>query len=368
MGRTDSRSGTRRTTGRNVNRYDSRQRENRRRRRRRRRNRQVGCLSVILVILFAATAGIFYIKTNKSDEQRVAEYAAKNYQNLGTESLKAENLCVASGNVKLEGTPDTNGFFSAGLFDVDGNTVDYAYELHKKVYPASTTKVLTALIAIEQGNLEDEVTVSKAAAASSFAADESVSGIKEGDKLTLKDLLHGLILQSGNDAAVAIAEHISGSETEFAKLMNQRAAELMATESHFVNSNGLHNEDHYTTAYDLYLIFNECIKHQEFIDIINSEKYVANVTGADGTARDIEMEPTNFYALGDAKEPENVTLIGGKTGTTQAAGNCLIFMEKDKNDRPYISIVMGASTKELLYEDMTAIIEAIPGEAENSNS
>jgi D-alanyl-D-alanine carboxypeptidase len=146
----------------------------------------------------------------------------------------------------------------------------------------------------------------------------------------------------------------------FAKMMNKEAKKLMATGTHFVNSNGLHNDDHYTTAYDLYLIFNECIKNDDFVKIIKSKSHTAKVTGSSGAVRSITWEPTNFYATGEAEKPDNVTVIGGKTGTTKLAGNCLVLLTEDENNHPYISIVMNADTKPLLYKDMTAIVEAIP--------
>ena len=170
-----------------------------------------------------------------------------------------------------------------------------------------------------------------------------------------KDFIVGIV----NDAAVAIADYIGGNSEQFAQMMNEEAQALMATKTHFLNSNGLHNENHYTTAYDLYLIFNECIKHDEFVDIINTAEYTANITGADKTMRQVTWKQTNFYALGEAELPQSATIIGGKTGTTEPAGNCLILLEKDSSGRPYISIVMGADTKSLLYQDMTAIINGI---------
>ena len=110
----------------------------------------------------------------------------------------------------------------------------------------------------------------------------------------------------------------------------------------------------------MYLIFNECIKHPEFVDIIQSSSYTANIKGADGTLRQETWEPSHFYAQGEAVPPENASIIGGKTGTTKLAGNCLILLEEDQNGKPFISIVMGADTKDLLYQDMTALIEGIP--------
>ncbi|MFR3391400.1 MAG: D-alanyl-D-alanine carboxypeptidase family protein [[Clostridium] scindens] len=145
------------------------------------------------------------------------------------------------------------------------------------------------------------VTVQADADAANFAADEKTCGIKAGDQMTLGDLLHGLLMESGNDAAVAIADYIGGNSEQFAQMMNEEAQALMATKTHFLNSNGLHNENHYTTAYDLYLIFNECIKHDEFVDIINTAEYTANITGADKTVRQAAWKQTNFYALGGSR-------------------------------------------------------------------
>lgn len=167
-------------------------------------------------------------------------------------------------------------------------------------------------------------------------------------------------MYSGNDAATAIAEYVGGSEEAFVNMMNRRAQELMANETHFMNPHGLHDDNHYTTAYDLYLIFNECIKHEDFVNIIQSEAYTAHYTDVDGNSQEALFTPTNLYAQGEVDVPENVTIVGGKTGTTDEAGYCLILMEKDSSDNPYISIVMGASEKPVLYEDMTSLIEAIP--------
>ena len=356
------------------------------------RNRWVACLSVILMIQCILAAGI-YIKNNNKTEFLVQEYETSNYvKTLYKGQLFAENLCTASEDIPLtlnhtsedsiSSTDKTNssnnmssdsnvssvdnalGFdpqsvHAVGLFDVNNAETDCAYNIHKKIYPASTTKILTALVALENGNLSDTVTVTDEADSGKFAADEQTCGIKAGDQLTLEDLLNGLLLYSGNDNAVAIADYIAGSTEKFAEMMNAEADKLMATNSHFVNPSGLHDDNHYTTAYDLYLIFNECIKHEEFKKIINSSSYTAHITGADGTKRDIKWEPTNYYAKGEATPPDNVTIIGGKTGTTKDAGNCLILLTDSSSGNPYISIIMGAGSKPLLYQDMTSMLSKI---------
>lgn len=330
-----------------------RARNKRNKRKKQIRNRWVACLSVILMIQCIAAVNIY--KGSNKTEALVQEYETSNYtKTLYRGQLFAENLCTASEDIPLSvkssdtgsnsvsqnasaaGNPlgfEPESVHAVGLFDVNNAETDCAYNIHKKIYPASTTKILTALVALENGNLSDTVTVADEADSGKFAADEQTCGIKAGDQLTLEDLLNGLLLYSGNDNAVAI--------------------------SHFVNPSGLHDDNHYTTAYDLYLIFNECIKHDDFVKIINSSSYTAHITGADGTKRDVKWEPTNYYAKGEATPPDNVTIIGGKTGTTKGAGNCLILLTKDSSGNPYISIIMGAGSKPLLYQDMTSMLSKI---------
>ncbi len=311
------------------------------------------------LIVAAAVCAVLATGCEKPDEVAAA-YEEENYnREIYRGSLFAESLCTATADILPDGILDASTLHSAGLFDVNDKNVDIACRLHERLYPASTTKIMTALVAIQKGDLSAVVTVPQEADVSNFAWDEKTCGIKAGDTLTLSDLLHGLMMESGNDTAVAIAVHIAGSADAFSQMMNEEAQRLMATNTHFVNSNGLHDENHYTTAYDLYLIFNECIKHQEFVDIINTKQYTAQITGADGQVRQADWAQTNFYASGRAELPVGATIVGGKTGTTDQAGNCLILLNETADGSPYISIVMGADTKELLYQDMTALINGI---------
>lgn len=336
---------------------------------------------VLLILECISAAGIHYMKENLKEEHLAAEYESSHYNKaLFRGDLYSADLCVVaedgadagsddepdSGsdvevNAAIEGMPDQSTFQAGGLFNLEDKQTDFAYNIHERMYPASLTKLMTALVVFDSGaDLSETVTVSKNADSGTFAVDEQTCGIKEGDKLTLESLLYGLLVYSGNDNAVAIAEHIAGSEDKFADMMNEKAAGIFATRSHFVNSNGLHNEDHYTTAYDMYLIFNACMKYDKFMEIIQADSYTAEIKRADGSETSIKWEPTNYYALGEAKLPKSGKIIGGKTGTTQKAGNCLILLDESDGGKPYISIVMGAGTKELLYQDMTALIEGIP--------
>ena len=242
---------------------------------------------------------------------------------------------------------------SFALFDKTDGTVLAQNNLFAKVYPASTTKILTCLIAIERGNLDDIVTVPNESAIK--VSGSSMADLKPGDQLTLRDLLSGLMVPSGNDAAVAIAAHIAGSSKAFAELMNQKARELGATHSHFVNPHGLPDDDHYTTVYDMYLIFNAALNEPEFVKIANQPTYTAVVTASDGSKREITWENGNQFYSGKYALPEGMQILAGKTGHTTAAGFCLVLAETDESGKQYVSIIMKASSYETLYNGMSVL-------------
>lgn len=333
------------------------------RKRKRRRKNPMKTLSLLasclVVILILGGAGFLYYQYQaKRQPLYAALYETEHYnQNLYQESFFAQDLCVASENVALDGFGGDAGLHAAGLFDVEQKQVLYADRVYAQLYPASTTKLMTAYLTLKYGNLEDVVTVSDTAVAY-FEPEATLCGLQAGDQLTLYDLLCGLVLASGNDNAVVIAEHLGGSMEGFVEKMNQEALALGATHSHFMNPHGLHEAEHYTTAYDLYLIFNECIKDSRFLDIIAMKSYVGTLTGADGSVRSAEWTPTNYYSAGLAEAPSGVQVIGGKTGTTDEAGSCVILYNLDSAGKPFISIVMGARDKEILYQDMTQLLAA----------
>ena len=267
----------------------------------------------------------------------------------------AEELCVIS--------PDDvwdNGSVSAeaaGVFSLSDGRVVYGKNVFEQLYPASITKVMTAIVAIKYGNLADTVTVPQEAVITEPGA--TLSGIKPVDKLTLEQLLYGLMLPSGNDAGAAIAVHMAGSIEGFAEMMNQEAARLGATGTQVMNPHGLTDEHHYTTAYDLYLIFNEALKLPKFREVTGTIAYTANYSNEAGETVSREWKGGNWYLTGEREEPEGLTVFGGKTGTTQAAGFCLIMASRDEEENEYISVVLKAESRPKLYENMTEIIQKI---------
>ena len=191
----------------------------------------------------------------------------------------------------------------------------------------------------------------------------SVCEIQPGDQLSLKMLLYGLMINSGNDAAMTIARHVGGSVEGFIDMMNQEAQEIGATNTHFTNAHGLQDEDHYTTVYDVYLMFNEALKYDTFRDIISMHSYEANFTrptDEDANAQTmITWESTNHYFINEATAPSDVTVFGGKTGTTDEAGACLCLYSKDKYGNPYISIILKEDSKDQLYNEMNELLSKI---------
>ena len=170
-------------------------------------------------------------------------------------------------------------------------------------------------------------------------------------------MLYSFLICSGNDAGIAIAEHIAGSVEKFSVMMNNEAKSLGCSGSNFVNPHGLHDDNHYTTPYDLYLVFHVLFKYDVFMDIIHQSSYQAEFTGADGNKKTLWFSSTDKYLLGSVKAPEGVTVIGGKTGTTSMAGSNLILYSENTNGISYISVVMHASDSFSLYSQMNHLLE-----------
>ena len=269
----------------------------------------------------------------------------------------AGDLCVAS-DVNTDNGTDLSDVTSAGLFDVGSCGTIYAKNLFKQMYPASLTKIMTAFLALKYGHLEDTITASANVYISEPGA--QLVGLKEGDKLTLDQALHALLMYSGNDASVAIAEYISGSVDEFCELMNREAAQLGATGTHFVNPHGLSDDSHYTTAYDLYLIFNAAMKYDKFKEIIGMTEYSTTYSDRDGKAKELNIKNSNLYLTGDYNAPSKINIIGGKTGTTKMAGSCLILLANDQKGNPFISVILKADDRDALYGEMSRLLEQVP--------
>ena len=268
----------------------------------------------------------------------------------------ASGLCVVNSNITPESV-DMSNTSGAGLFDLNRHNVLYAKNVHEKLYPASLTKVMTALVALENSSADSVLTAS--ANVKNLESGATMCGLNEGDQMTLDQALHLLLISSANDAAVMIAEGVAGSTEAFADMMNEKALSLGATNTHFVNPHGLSDEEHYTTVYDMYLIMDAALDYSLFNEIIGMNSYTTVYTDAGGAPKEITVNNSNYYLRGEAEAPSGVTVLGGKTGTTSAAGSCLILLVRDSGSNPYISVILHAESRDILYTQMTDLLEEI---------
>ncbi len=221
---------------------------------------------------------------------------------------------------------------AAVVVEPSSGEILYEKNAHEKTYPASTTKMMTGLIAMEKGKLDDVVTVSASAL---HGLEEMGSGtnLRVGETYTLHDLLYLLLLPSDNDAANVIAEHIAGSQDAFVEMMNERAQQIGMKDTHFSNVHGLHDENHYTTAYDMSLLAREALKNSLFAEIAKTPRAVINGEEILTTNHLISRfkDPNYYYSYA----------IGIKTGFTTPAGHCLVSAA-EKNGSRYVCVVMNS--------------------------
>lgn len=253
-----------------------------------------------------------------------------------------------------------SGVYAAMLLDNTTGEPVIAHNAHKRIYPASMTKLMTGLLvieSIEKGDisLDDMVTLNRKVTFDDW--DAMASDLIGGCRVDVKNLLYGLMITSYNDCGVILAELIAGSESAFCDMMNEKAREIGATNTHFENCHGLHSDDHYTTAYDLYLILEEFSKHDLAYIIDSLPTYDFTYTDADGNEQVVTIEPTNEYLTGEMNLPDGYSIGSWKTGTTEEALNCLIMeLKNESTGHEYVAIIAGADGKEALYSLMTSMI------------
>ncbi len=331
-------------------------------RRERERNLRLLLMTIVMAAFAALMAYLVWYNVFRSHDQDlrmpysgIASIGQMQKQAGQAEGF-AQDLCVTNSDV--DPTAVTISALSAGLFDLTNEKVVYGKDLFTHRSEASLTKIMTALVALKYGNLDDQVVTTDTALDIEYGS--SVCNIQPGDTLTLRQLLYGLLIASGNDAAMMIAEHVGGSVDNFVSMMNAEAIQIGATQTAFKNPSGLTQEGHYTCLYDVYLMFNAAMQYDVFMDIIGRTNYYAEYTSAAGTPAAMTWESTNHYFTGEARKPDDVIIYGGKTGTTEDAGACLSLLTKDAYGNPYISVILHAQDKDILYQDMNALLAQIP--------
>ena len=226
---------------------------------------------------------------------------------------------------------------AAILVEKSTGRILYEKRSTEQFYPASVTKIMTAILVIENSSLDDIVTVS-GSSVENIPSGYVTIDLRDGEEITIRDLLYALMLPSANDAAFVLADHIGGSVENFSAMMNEKAAELGCKNTNFVNPNGIHNESHYSTAYDLYLIANYAMKNPIFKEIVKTKEYTLAPTNIHpetdrvikNTNELLFEDNSNYYPYAD----------GIKTGTTTQAGKCLVS-QSSRDGLDFIAVVLG---------------------------
>ena len=238
---------------------------------------------------------------------------------------------------KIQGWPQSADIASDTgiLMDADTGTVLFDKGGDQQRYPASITKIMTLLVAVENSSMDEQVTFTETGVRN-VAADSSNINSKIGEVMTMQDCLHALMIISANDAAAQIAEHVGGTEQNFIDMMNQRAAEIGCTNTHFTNSSGLPDENHYSSAKDMALIFREGLKNKDFRSVIGDADYTIQPTNMTSDKRVMHTHHPMFAPESDIYYPG---CIGGKTGFTNLAAHTLVTAV-EQNGTTYIAVVM----------------------------
>lgn len=261
-------------------------------------------------------------------------------------------------NTNADMFPDC--FFALFLNETD-HEVYTAKNVHTRMYPASMTKYMTAIIVcekIESGeiSLDDVVTVQKNYDLSGY--DVAPNTLSAGNKITVKDLLYGLMIESNNYFALILADYVSGDSTSFCDLMNKKAHTIGATNTHYMNPHGLDDTNHYSTAYDIYLITKEAYKHPILHDIDTLSEYTYTYYDNNGIPVYVDISATNMFVTGKVNLPANYHIVVWKTGTTTGAGNCLsMYLTKDGKD--YFIVAASGVSKNVLYDALIKMLCSI---------
>ena len=229
---------------------------------------------------------------------------------------------------------------SAILVEVSTGRIIYERNATERKYPASITKIMTAILVLENCKLEDKVIVSESAL-SNIPSGYVTCDLLPGEEISVEALLYALMVKSANDAAYVLAEHVGGSVQGFSDMMNAKARDLGCTGTYFVNPNGIHNEKHFTTAYDMYLIANYAMKNETFRKLVTTKSYTLPATNL-YSKEDRSFSTTNAL-IDDTSSLFYKYAIGIKTGYTSQAGECLVA-ESSRDGLDFIAVILDAGT------------------------
>lgn len=299
-----------------------------RRRKRYRRRRMVRAFSGILFMVFFAAAVLFVIEKGKNFRETTDELAEDRL-------VMKEPARVSRNVVDLEHLHSQ----CAILVNLETGETIGEHNSQDKIYPASMTKIMTAILAVEHTkDLGESVTLPREMFEALYTDQASLAGFLPGELVRLKDLLYGILLPSGAECSIAFADRISGSESQFADLMNEKAKELGMNHSHFCNSTGLHDPEHYSTVADMAILLRYALKDETFRDALTCSRY--STAASNLHPHGITFRSTMFNSM-ESNVVTGGEILGGKTGYTQEAGLCLASLA-EVNGKEYILVTAKA--------------------------
>lgn len=295
----------------------------------------------VLAFLLSATlfgsmsTGIFAAPTEKTTDSQTQQSTTIN------NSSSSDNIFMENDTMT---PPSVDNSKAALLMDMNSGRLLYGKNIDKKVFPASTTKIMAGILAIEMGNFEDKVSAS-AEAIEPITLEDSHMGILIGEELTFEQLVKGMLIHSANDAANVIAVHLASSMDAFVEIMNQKAQELGMTNTHFENACGSHHDNHYTTAHDLAILSQYAMQNETFRDIVKTAIYKIPPTNK-YTEERILVNTNLFLSSARSAAHYNPLCTGIKTGHTSQSGYCLVSSAQYE-DIYLLAIVMGCPNVDL---------------------
>ncbi len=297
-------------------------------------------LIILIVFSVKACAGGKTAETEKSEDKSTAQKTEKTVN--GEKDKKPKNIFA-----KFNGNQDviSSDIQSKSVIFIDDkqNTVVAQRNAKERMFPASTTKIMTLIVAVENiKDYSDTFTMTYQITDPLYKNGATVAGFLAGEKINMYDLIYGTILPSGGDAAIALAQKISGSEEQFVLLMNKKAKEIGLENTNFTNCTGLFDKNHYTTAYDLSVLIRYAMQNETCKKVLETYKYTTSKT--DKHPNGLELENTIFkYMYGT--EPEGATITGGKTGFVNESGYCIASFGESDSGKLYVCVTLGGPSR-----------------------
>lgn len=321
---------------------------------------------ILLILGVVAIISLIVNKANSDDDESAPQSIVyREYSFSQTESAQDVSAPITAdlADITDETMPFGTDIYSeyGVLVDLENNCAVAERNADQKMYPASLTKIMTLIVAVENiENLDATFTMTNEIIAPLSELHASVAGFSEGEVCTLRDLLYGMILPSGADASLALATYVAGSESAFVDMMNQKCAELGLENTHFVNTSGLHDDSHYSTALDFAVILKYAMDNETCRNVLSQFQYTTQITPQHPEGI---LLTSDLFARMYGDEADGFTIIGGKTGFTDQAGHCLAtFAKNNETGKEYLLILCKASGSkwypvydtELVYEYLNA--------------